>query len=208
MTRWLPIVLVAACYPTDAYHDRLCEELGGKPNRQATQCLGDPGDAPERLFYFLTRTEYDGDMGGVEGADERCTLEADRAGLRGPYQAFLSTRTVDAPDRLLADGPWFRTSGQGTKVVFESTDEMAYVPANDLDYHANGERLDYTDSGFAWTGHGGEQTCSDWTSTKGTGTLGSTDDIDDMDWLSDDVAYCSYESKLYCFAVEAYPHRW
>lgn len=57
---------------------------------------------------------FGGDLGGLEGADEKCRIAAmtssDCAGSK-KWRAFLSTTTVDAIDRI-GPGPWYDRLGR------------------------------------------------------------------------------------------------
>lgn len=49
-------------------------------------------------------------LSGIQGADQVCKAEADRAGLAGTFKAFVSTSFINARDRLPpASGPYFTT---------------------------------------------------------------------------------------------------
>ena len=46
----------------------------------------------------MTRTQFDGALGGLDGADALCQAHADDAGLVGTYFAWLSTSNDDDPE--------------------------------------------------------------------------------------------------------------
>lgn len=43
-----------------------------------------------RHRIFVTSTTYDGDLGGLDGADSICTSVANAAGISGSYKAIIS----------------------------------------------------------------------------------------------------------------------
>ncbi len=49
---------------------------------------------------FVTSTAYNGNLGGLSGADAKCQARADAASLGGTWRAILSTGTIDAIDRV------------------------------------------------------------------------------------------------------------
>jgi hypothetical protein len=55
-------------------------------------------------MVFITAATYDGNLGGLDGADAKCAAEASAVGLSGAYVALLSTETVDARSRLVLPG--------------------------------------------------------------------------------------------------------
>ena len=67
-------------------------------------------DAFKRVF--VTSTTYDGNLGGLAGADAKCAARAAAAGLSGTYKAWLSSSTTSAASRLThATVPYKRTDG-------------------------------------------------------------------------------------------------
>jgi hypothetical protein len=66
---------------------------------------------PAGKRVFLTRAKFDGNLGGLTGADAKCAAAATGAGLNGSWQAWLSTTTVNAIDRLADVGPWVDLQG-------------------------------------------------------------------------------------------------
>lgn len=48
-----------------------------------------PSDFPSLREVFITPESYSGNLGGLEGADEKCQQSAEAQGLNGNWQAFL-----------------------------------------------------------------------------------------------------------------------
>jgi hypothetical protein len=69
-----------------------------------TAALHVAGDAAVLGDYnrvFVTSQLYNGNLGGLAGADALCQARADAAGLPGTYRAWLSDGTTNAADRLI-----------------------------------------------------------------------------------------------------------
>lgn len=49
-------------------------------------------------FVFLTSTPYTGNLGGTDGANDKCNAHAAAAGLPGEYKAWVSATTGDDPE--------------------------------------------------------------------------------------------------------------
>ncbi len=62
-------------------------------------------------YVFVTAMAFDGDLGGIAGADAICNDDAQIAALPGHYVAWLSTNETDAIDRLAGARGWVRPDG-------------------------------------------------------------------------------------------------
>ena len=60
---------------------------------------------------FTSSQKYDGNLGGLTGADSKCTSLAQSSGMFGSWTALLSDSTVDMSDRL-PDTQYMNTRGQ------------------------------------------------------------------------------------------------
>jgi hypothetical protein len=70
---------------------------------------------PPPMSFFITSTDQDGNLGGLEGADALCTRLAQAAGSPATttWHAYLSTQgegAVNARDRI-GNGPWHNAMG-------------------------------------------------------------------------------------------------
>src|SRR5262245_37601453 len=65
--------------------------------------------APEcsRCRVFITNESYSGSLGGLEGANQKCTNQAAVAGYGGTWRAWLSSDTESAIDGIVGSGPWY-----------------------------------------------------------------------------------------------------
>ena len=145
---------------------------------------------PPSFFLTSIGPGKGADLGGIDGADKQCQVLADAAGLgKHSWRAYLSTRAVDARDRI-GKGPWFNTKGvqvaadvgdlhgdtlaqaRNGNLISKSTalsekGEQLPGEGDKPNYHdvLTGTQTDgrrYTDD-F-------DHTCSDWTSSRADGS--------------------------------------
>jgi len=153
---------------------------------------------------FISSLTYDGDLGGLAGADTKCQAMATAANLPGTYKAWLSDSTTAARDRLThSAGPYVLVDGT---IVAES---WAGLVSGTL-LHA----IDKNENGSVSTGQV-------WTSTAddGTAVVDDQGDVNDCDewnnfnadfavpglgssatstWTSDELDACTAIYSLYC----------
>jgi len=155
--------------------------------------------ACQTVRAFVTSTTYNGNLGGLSGADAKCQARAAAAGLGGTWAAWLSTSTVDARERIPAVE--YRTT-TGTIATSDGADFY------DGTLDANIDRDEFGNVAVPniWTGTNNDGTkaagnCSDWTSTSGTATLGKNDfPAASGVWSSQSTASCLNSGlRLYCF---------
>jgi hypothetical protein len=117
---------------------------------------------------FLTSTKYEGDLGGVYGADAKCASAAQAASLGGGWVAWISDSTEDAPERVHDVGPWYAVDG--TTKMFDDKAGLATASLADQWTDENGALIQ---APFAWTatlkGVKTDLTCDDWTTSAGDG---------------------------------------
>lgn len=167
---------------------------------------------------FVTSSGYNGNLGGLAGADQICQDHADGASLGGTWMAWLSDSTTDAADRLVhPTGSLLRTDGV---VVAKSWAELVLTwPLNAPEVTEHGTSIPYVDAGSTghcswagslffhpWTatdndGIGTGTTCSDWTTTAGTGLVG-LGGYSLSQWTYWCDFPCDGEQPLYCFEQE------
>lgn len=159
---------------------------------------------------FVSSTLYDGNLGGLTGADEKCQARADVGIAAGKlpagstYKAFLSTGSpaVNAADRI-PDAAYIRTDGQ---VIAFSKNGLLSATLN--------ARLERTETGSAppgyypWTGSNaagniGAYHCLSWTSNvfSDDGIVGWVLGDNGLfgSWLYSESFLCSAVLSLYCF---------
>lgn len=160
-----------------------------------------PSPAPQPNIVFVTSLTYDGNLGGLEGADQICQTRATAAGLpQNTYKAWLYTSTVNAIDRLGSARGWVRVDGK------PFADTKADIEANKI-YHPirvdeTGAFVNDTLKLTVWTGTI-DKRCSDWTSSDNAvgGNLGSCDGVGTT-FTQSNWSYCNTTHHLYCFGVD------
>jgi hypothetical protein len=162
------------------------------------------------MTFFITSagSGKGGDLGGLAGADARCTQLAEAAGTRGKtWRAYLSTQganAVNAKDRIGA-GPWQNAKG----VVVATSVADLHGPSNKLNKQNSlsekGEvisgRGDTPNRHDILTGSqadgtafpaGDDRTCGNWTSsTNGAAMVGHHDRVG----LNDSAPMLSWNSS-------------
>ncbi len=159
-----------------------------------------PVTASAEKRVFVTRATTDGNLGGTAGADAFCQRAADAAHLTGTFQAWLSTGSTNAIDRLQGIGPWSTPAGE---VAFDGRPDLVGPPLVNL----TDERGDALSAkAVAWTGSDGDgratgTDCSRWTATD-TAARGAIGDglADSGHWGGGAGATpCSMQASLVCF---------
>ncbi len=143
------------------------------------------------LKAFKTAGWYNGNLGGLAGADAICQSEAANLGYAGTYKAILSDATTDAKTYLTLTYPIVRA------------DTAATVEAIDL--WAGSIDGAIGSSWYAWTGTNSDgtkhaNTCSSWTSSSSavTGRRGQPSTPNTSEWLSYGSSTCNLTRNLYC----------
>lgn len=156
--------------------------------------------APPSHRIFVTSVAYDGDLGGLSGADSLCQGHANSGSLTASlgytWRALLSVNlVVDAKDRFVWSGPLADVTGE---VV---TNDPGVWPWSDdgdstLDVDENG---DPSPDAFAWSGStiagvskGAGFDCAGWTNGTGAenGWAGETGYFPDSNWFDSFASGC------------------
>lgn len=127
---------------------------------------------PRANRVFAASGTYNGNLGGIDGADEICRTRAEAAGLPGTFVAFLSTNTTDAIGRLTGSRGWERVDGK--PVVDTVEDLMAEKQFYPISLDEQGQPVTIavgTGSHSSGTSEG--TNCSEWMSSTGSGIFGS-----------------------------------
>lgn len=126
---------------------------------------------PNSRIVFITAQSYSGNLkgtypDGLTGADAKCQINAQSAGLPGTYKAWLSTSSVDAKNRIPSD-KMFILPGSGAIVANDLNDLIS----GDIDVAINRDQFGNIQSGdgvFTGTDEYGmripNKNCSNWTS--------------------------------------------
>lgn len=149
---------------------------------------------------FVTSTTYDGNLGGLSGADAKCQAQAEIAGLAhsANFKAWLSDGSTDAISRLTGTGPWVRLDG--IKVADNKTDLTNGAIFTSISMDELGNYV----STMVWTGTNAvgtkeANTCNSWADNSATqGSLGDTSGAYPY-WTARSNASCASTWPLYCF---------
>ncbi len=170
------------------------------------------------LVVFTTKATLQGDLGGLTGADTKCTTYANAAGLQGQFRAWLSDTKTDAIDRVPEGGPW-RVLTDGAKqgeVAFANRDGWKGYPKVLLEPSEFGAKVGVGEVPYTWTGTalGGTRlggcSCSDWKSSENPskcskdygGIIGSrAASATSEQWTNVGPNPCDQRSSLLCFQV-------
>ncbi|EKD84870.1 MAG: Peptidase S8 and S53 subtilisin kexin sedolisin [uncultured bacterium] len=149
---------------------------------------------------FVTSTTYQGNLGGLSGADNKCQQIAESASLGGIWKAWLSTPGTSALSRIVHGNDYYKLVN-GTVIANnwnDLTDGSLLAPINVTE---SGVNLDTT----VWTntlpdGYQEPFSCGDWTSVSSgiNGVIGKSSETSAY-WSDFDRAYCSSSNSLYCF---------
>ena len=151
---------------------------------------------------FVTSTTYDGNMGGLSGADAKCQARAAAGGLANAanFKAWLSDGTTDAVSRVTGTGPWGRTDG------IKVADSKADLTDGFLFTSISRDEFGNYVTALVWTGSnelGTKQVnvCNDWTDNSGLGPQEATGHSNGANafWSSWSNSACANTYPLYCF---------
>ena len=150
---------------------------------------------------FLSSQTYNGDLGGLSGANTKCQTLANAAGRSGSWVALLSTNYSNASTSILPTYPVRDTNAATISVSSIWSGTLSAAVTRD----ENGNVLSSTLS--AWTGSSSsgalqsENTCGSWGSNASSDT-GRTGDASatTANWLSNASTACNNLQRLYCIS--------
>jgi hypothetical protein len=157
---------------------------------------------------FVTSTSFNGNIGGLAGADDKCQAGADGPTSivpEGTYRAWLSDGT-DSPDTRFTKSSHPYILPDGTKIAEDFADLTDGSLLHPINVEANGKNLGLA---YIWTGTNSDGTtapdyltCDKWTADPVVnfhGKGGRTNRVDKL-W-SDRIARvsCARRHRLWCF---------
>lgn len=164
----------------------------------------DTGPSFRRVFVTSGPFRSDGNVGGVAGANGKCSAAAGSRGLGGTWLAWISGDGMDAYDRIGWNGEYRLMDGT-TQVVANKMQLKSGTLTHAIDRNENNEATTGTaDEARVWTGTSSNgnitsNICGNWTnniSTIGTyGRLSSTGTA----WTAENGTSCSAVMRFYCF---------
>jgi len=159
---------------------------------------------PDRRV-FVTSVAYGTFMGGLSGADNKCTARASAAGLSGAWTAYLSDASTNAKDRI-PDGIYYKMLSDGSTIIVANgkvdLTDGTIESSIDMD-----ESRSIISSSAVWTGTDSSGSsvlnghCNSWTteSTAYSGTTGRSDSSSGF-WANYGSVSCGTSlARLYCF---------
>jgi hypothetical protein len=182
---------------TEATFDRILSSL-----KCVALYVPPPPPTGDVVSVFVTRGKFDGNLGGLAGADDICQAAADAAELGGTdWTAWLSDSTGNAIDRI-PDGQYRLIDGT-TQVADDKVDLTDGRLKAGINLNEDGQPW----AGVVWTGTeedgtGTGSNCNNWTDAPSNfgGSFGASG-ADNSQWtkLPYDPAQCSEKYHLYCF---------
>jgi hypothetical protein len=157
---------------------------------------------------FATSASYNGNLGGLAGADTLCGQLASNTGLDGTWKAWLSTGSVDAKSRI-EDKKYYNMGGYlVASSIADLTDGTIYNPII-----RNEMKNVIISPFFTWTGTisdgskyssgnpGDIERCADWTDgVNGASMTGYANRVGSS-WTAGSFLPCSSEVRFYCFGT-------
>ncbi|MBI2601653.1 MAG: DUF1554 domain-containing protein [Deltaproteobacteria bacterium] len=155
---------------------------------------------------FVTSNTYNGNLGGLSGADTSC--QGLGSALGGKWKAVLSDSATSASTRIQVLTGGIKNMA-GATVAINSTD----LWDNTLSAAINRTETGASFATEVWTGSNGDgtfhaATCSSWTSSSGgsiTGRTGDSSITANDDWVSFRSRACDGVRALYCIDGQLAP---
>ena len=164
------------------------------------------------MYVFISSVSYDGNLGGLNGADNLCTSLGTGGTLSAPlnktWKALLSKSTggvVNARDRFFWSGPMFDLGG---KTVTQDPSSWPWIDAGGGSNISVNENGGGPDDSYVWTGStldglskGTGFDCNNWTDDTGThsGWSGETGSYPTSSWFDSFSSLCDDTwFGLYC----------
>lgn len=129
-----------------------------------------PTPAPTSKRVFVTKAQFNGNLGGLLGADQKCMAAAQSANLAGTFKAWLSSSTVSASSRLTKSPVPYKLLN-GTVVASNWADLTDGKIQNPINVDETGVNIGTTSNYAAWTATNAsgniinpDNTCKNWTS--------------------------------------------
>ena len=186
----------------DADTDAQSASEVGAPDTSTTDTnvAPDAADASTGLRVFVSSTTSNSNMGGLAGADLKCTNLAIDANLGGKWAAWLSNQ--DGPhaiDRVTSSGPWSLVTGE---LVASNKAELASGTLKHAIDHD--EKKATVLPGRVWTGTGpngrySTNDCDKWRNG-GNGRVGESS-LTNSTWTSAEVRDCGNLFRIFCFEL-------
>jgi hypothetical protein len=208
-------------YRTCGYYDLdSCLDWSNVTNCSVGQTCVNGSCVAVGQFYrvFVTNSTWNGNLGGLAGADAKCQAAANAAGLgstRTIWKAWLSTNVTNASSRLYHSNiPYKRIDGAVVANNWaDLTDGSLQNPINVTEYGSTigrfQEKLVWTGTNYTGLSLYSPYSCNNWLSTASNGHAGTSNKTDVQWTLFSTPAgiypfYCGNLFRLYCFEQPKY----
>ncbi len=161
-----------------------------------------------RKIVFVTDVSYQGNVGGIAGADAICQAEADSAGLSGTFKAWFSDSTT-SPDNSFTKTPGPYRLVDGTLVAADWHDLIDGTLEAAIDVTASGRPIISSRPLSAWTNtvFNGSNAYPETDLNCGGGThdgdgqngLVGAIKLLDSGWTKFQLVSCDQFARFYCF---------
>jgi hypothetical protein len=160
--------------------------------------------ASDHVLVFVTSMRYDGNLGGIEGANKICQHHAEAAGLPGEYKAWISSSPEQSPVNSFNKSNQSYTLENATLIAKNWDEFVGGLHLAAIDADENGENLGY--STRVWTGTTpqgkdlGKENCNGWSSNSAedSGWVGVIYKFWTSEWTVEITTSCDEGRNLYC----------
>lgn len=157
-------------------------------------------------IMFVSSDVYDGNLGGVAGADATCQQLADAAALDGTFMAWISALGTNASTRITPmDGRYVLTNGSVVASNWAALTDGDIGNAIRID--ESGAIVDAAEQSAVWTATQGNgdylaADCISWTSAA-MNEIGRVGDVESMNegWTNIGEVSCGTQRRIYCVQV-------
>jgi hypothetical protein len=155
---------------------------------------------------FLTSTTYDGNLGGLAGADEKCQARANAANLGGTWRAWLSDSQTSASSRITqTNGKYVLLNGQTVANNWaDLVDGTIQNPINVNEFMGspNYKSCVWTSTkadGSAYLPVANITLCSDYTAADTNYSICGHNGVTGSEWTNWSSDRCDQFHPLFCF---------
>jgi len=201
--------LIVLAIPFTVVLGLTAQELRSRASEFPATPATPPGPISSYNRVFVTSSIYDGNLGGLSGADAKCQASAEAVGLGGAWKAWLSDDTNSAGSRLIhSANPYQLLNGNILAVDWtDFVDGKLNFPINITEQGVSVAR-----PFIAWTNTKNDgnivdppapgvlSSCNNWTSNtvnQSRGWIGSTGSGGST-WSNISSQYCQVQIRLYC----------
>ena len=159
--------------------------------------------SPLEFKVFITSAAYDGNLGGVVGANNKCQEAANVAGLNGTYKAWISDSTSSPSTTFTRSSfPYVTTAGDEIALNWDDLTDGNLKDNINADEYGNIMGVNaWTNTDTDGTNSVNGHHCNQWTSNASDlkGLVGVSGYVD-RGWTSEGSFGCQVDfNHLYCF---------